>query len=731
MRPEPDKTKTHRVILALLVVITLTIPMHNTPNNTNEKPESHRQNRLANEKSPYLLQHAENPVNWYPWSDEAFETAKRENKPVFLSIGYSTCHWCHVMAHESFEDPEVAALMNEAFINIKVDREERPDIDNVYMKVCQMLTNSGGWPLTIIMTPDKRPFFAGTYIPKTTRYGRMGMTELIPKVQKVWQESPDEIEKSAASIVTALNQSQSHSPGIELNLQHLENAAGHFKQIYDSTNGGFGDAPKFPTPHNLLFLLRQYHRTGDPKLLDIVETTLTKMHQGGIYDHLGYGFHRYSTDSYWLVPHFEKMLYDQALISLTYLELYQVTGKEHYADIAREIFTYVLRDLTDPAGGFYCAEDADSEGEEGKFFFWTEAEIFDALPQELAELVIDVYNCHPKGNFNDESSGKRSGHNILHLANSIADAGKKLKIPLDELQGKLTEARKILFELREKRIHPHKDDKILTDWNGLMIAALARGSVVLDKPEYYTAAANAANFIKSKLTKADGLLLHRYREGQAAYDGSLDDYAFLSWGLLELYQAGFNVDHLKDAIATNKTMLAKFWDKQNDGFYFTADNSEQLITRTKDLYDGAIPSGNSVAFMNLLTLSRITADTSYDDYAGKVHNAFSGEIVKAPAAYSFFMCAVDFGIGPSTELVLAGDPKTAKAKAIWKTINSIYLPRKVIVSRPDDTSEIETIAPYTKYQKGSPEGPLLYICENFQCKEPISDPVKIQTTLSQ
>ncbi len=728
MRPGANITNRNILIAALLAAITLTIPMHDKPDNSTVT-KTGRQNRLTNEKSPYLLQHADNPVDWYPWCEEAFETARRLNRPVFLSIGYSTCHWCHVMAHESFEDAAVATLMNQSFVNIKVDREERPDIDNVYMKVCTMLTGSGGWPLTIIMTPDKKPFFAGTYIPRTSRMGRMGMLELIPKVQQVCQEQPEEIEKSAASIIAALNQPQSQTPVIELNLEILETAAGHFTKMYDNVNGGFGESPKFPTPHNLLFLLRQYHRTGNTELLTMAETTITKMRQGGIFDQLGCGFHRYSTDSKWLLPHFEKMLYDQAMIALVCLELYQVSGNEYYGGIAREIFTYVLRDLTDPAGGFYCGEDADSEGEEGKFYVWTEAEIYEALPDNLAGLVIDVYNCHPKGNFHDEATGRQTGRNILHMTKSVDQTARELDIPLEEIQGKLAEAGRILFELREKRFRPHKDDKILTDWNGLMIAALARGSAVLNEPEYYNAATKAAAFIKNKLRKPDGLLLHRYRDGQAAFNGNLDDYAFLVWGLLELYQAGFDIEHLKDAIAINRVMLEKFRDERNGGFYFTADDGEQLIARTKDLYDGAIPSGNSAAFMNLLILGRITGDTCYEDYAEQLRRGFSGEVAKAPAAYSFFLCAADYAIGPTTEIVLAGDRQSERAKEMLKAIHGIYLPRKVLVSHPAGPSEIETIAPYTQNQQPADNGPLLYVCEDYKCKEPISDPENIRTIL--
>ena len=686
-------------------------------------------NHLAEEKSPYLLQHANNPVNWHAWNDEAFEIAKRENKPVFLSIGYSTCHWCHVMAHESFEDEDVASLMNDAFVNIKVDREERPDIDNVYMKVCTMLTGSGGWPLTIIMTPDKEPFFAGTYIPKVTRMGRMGMVELIPKVQQVWQNNPEEIEKSAASIIKALNQRADHTPKIDLNLQNLFTATEHYKQMYDKVNGGFGDSPKFPTPHNLLFILRQYNRTKNKELLEMVENTMTKMHQGGIYDHLGYGFHRYSTDGKWLLPHFEKMLYDQALIALAYLELYQATGKERYAIIVREIFTYVLRDLRSEEGGFYCAEDADSEGEEGKFYIWSEAEIFDALPEELAELVISAYSCHPKGNFRDEATGQQSGHNILHLSKPLAEVAIDLDMTCPGLKSKLAEARKLLFELREKRVRPHKDDKILTDWNGLMIAAFARGAAVLNEPEYYSAAAEAVEFIKEKLTRPDGILEHRYRDGEAAFDGNLDDYAFMIWGLLELYQSGFETWHLQEAIRLNEVMLERFWDNDRGGFYFTAEDGEKLIARTKDIYDGAIPSGNSAAFLSLMMLSRITAELKYEEYADKLHGAFAGEVIKAPAAYSFFLCAVDYVIGPGTELVIAGEREHKTTKEILKEIYSVYLPNKVIVLHPEDGSEIEAIAPYTKQQKASDDGPLLYICEDYQCREPVGDAESVRDKL--
>ncbi|MBU0517924.1 thioredoxin domain-containing protein, partial [bacterium] len=434
---------------------------------------SHNSNKLSAESSPYLLQHADNPVDWYPWGDEAFARAKIEDKPIFLSIGYSTCHWCHVMAHESFENQEVADLMNETFINIKVDREERPDIDNIYMTVCQLLTGSGGWPLTLIMTPDREPFYAATYIPRTARFGRLGMVELIPRINELWRNERSDLMKSANQIIDALRQVNSgtgESEALELDQKLLDRAYGQLHGTYDAALGGFGGAPKFPTPHNLLFLLRYWHRTQNVHALQMVENTLRQMRRGGVYDHIGFGFHRYATDAHWLLPHFEKMLYDQAMLTLAYTELYQITGKKRYRDIVEEILTYIRRDMTSPEGGFYSAEDADSDGKEGKFYVWTEGKIRELLSPDDAETFIRVYNVKPKGNFREESSGAQTGENILHLEKSLSDHAAKLSMSEKELSARLESARQILFKHREQRIHPSKDDKILTDWNGLMIA---------------------------------------------------------------------------------------------------------------------------------------------------------------------------------------------------------------------------------------------------------------------
>jgi len=476
-------------ILAFIFVIFTVYPQMITNNSNDDK------NHLANEKSPYLLQHADNPVDWYPWGEEAFTKAKEEDKPIFLSIGYSTCHWCHVMEEESFEDTAVANLMNDAFVCIKVDREERPDIDNIYMTVCQLLTGGGGWPLTIIMTPDKKPFFAGTYFPKESRFGRQGLMELIPQLKDAWKNQRDKILKSAGEVTQLLESYTGDAAGTELDESTLNLTYNQLLERYDKQFGGFGTAPKFPTPHHLLYLLRYWKRTGNEKALEMVENTLRSMRRGGIYDQVGFGFHRYSTDFQWHLPHFEKMLYDQALLAIAYTEGYQATGKREYRNTAEEIFTYVLRDMTSPKGGFYSAEDADSEGEEGKFYLWSDAELRNVLGAKDADRFIKIFNVEATGNFVDQSMGDKTGTNILYLKKTTGEISAELKIPLEKVEIFINSSREKLFKHREKRIHPYKDDKILTDWNGLMISALAKGSQVFNEPRYEIAARNAVDFI--------------------------------------------------------------------------------------------------------------------------------------------------------------------------------------------------------------------------------------------
>lgn len=694
--------------------------MEHTNANSNIKKY---QNRLAREKSPYLLQHANNPVEWYAWGDEAFEIAIKENKPVFLSIGYSTCHWCHVMAHESFENPEVARLMNEVFVCIKVDREERPDVDNVYMRVCQMMTGSGGWPLTILMTPEKKPFFAGTYIPRESHHERLGMLDLIPRIKEIWGSQQEDILKSADQITARLNMISQNSEGGELDKSTLKSAYEQLSGRYSEQYGGFGNAPKFPSPQNLLFLLRYWYGTEDEKALRMVVKTLQSMQNGGIYDHIGFGFHRYSTDSHWLVPHFEKMLYDQAMLAMAYVEAYQATGNREFGETAQEIFTYVLRDMTDSKGGFYSAEDADSEGVEGKFYVWTEDEIRQILKGEEADLIISVYNVEKTGNFRDEATGKNTGANILHLERTLTEVAFKNKSPLDDLIERVETARQKLFDVRDKRIHPHKDDKILTDWNGLMIAALAKGAQVFDEQKYVDAAKSAADFVFTNMRRKDGRILHRYRDGHADILANADDYAFLIWGLLELYETVFDVYYLDAALELNNEMIKYFWDERDGGFYFTADDAEKLIIRQKEIYDGAIPSGNSVAVLNLFRLARITADSDHEDKAYKIMRAFSRDVKSVPSGYTQMMVGLDFGLGPSYEVVIVGKQEADDTQNMLQSLRKHFIPNKAVIFKPVDQKvpDITRLAKYTEYHSSIDGKATAYVCRDFACKMPVTD----------
>jgi uncharacterized protein YyaL (SSP411 family) len=679
-------------------------------------------NRLLHEKSPYLLQHAYNPVDWYPWGPEAFEKARRENKPVFLSIGYSTCHWCHVMERESFEDFEVARLMNESFVSIKVDREERPDIDGIYMNVCQMLTGSGGWPLTIIMTPEKKPFFAGTYIPKDNRFGRLGMLALVPRIEQAWAAQHDEIIRSAEQIVAGLQSLSADAGGESLGDSALTSAYQQLASRYDETYGGFGNTPKFPTPHNLSFLLRYWKRSGDPRALEMVEKTLQAMRQGGVYDHVGFGFHRYSTDAEWLVPHFEKMLYDQALLAIGYTEAFQATGKTEYQNTAREILTYVLRDMTSPGGGFYSAEDADSEGKEGKSYVWALDEIQQVVGSKEADLVIRAFNVTPGGNFSEHGT-ESTGENILHRTQSLDELVRESGMAEPELEERLEAAREKLFAYREKRPHPHKDDKILTDWNGLMIAALAKAAQAFDEPKYAKAAQRAAEFIQEHLGSPEGRLLHRYRDGQAAVPAHLDDYAFLIWGLIELYETSFDVKNLQAALDLNREVIEHFWDDKRGGFYFTSDDAEKLLVRQKEIYDGAVPSGNSVQMLNLSRLGRMTGNADFEEKAAQVGRAFSKTAAQAPSAFTQLMVGLDFAVGPSHEVVIAGDPRAADTRGMLRALRTPFVPNKVVLLRPNDepAPEITRLAEFTRNQSGLQGKATVYVCRNFRCRLPTTE----------
>lgn len=685
--------------------------------------EGRRPNRLIHEKSPYLLQHAYNPVDWYAWTPEAFETARRENKPIFLSIGYSTCHWCHVMERESFEDAEVAAAMNGAFISIKVDREERPDIDNVYMRTCQMLTGSGGWPLTIVMTPEKKPFFAGTYIPKGGRFGQLGMLALIPRIQEAWTAQRGDVEKSAEEIMAALRKSDRVPAGATPDAAILKAAFEEMAGRFDEQHGGFGHAPKFPTPHTLTFLIRYWRRSGDPHALEMAERTLTALRRGGVYDQVGFGLHRYSTDSAWLVPHFEKMLYDQALLVMACAEAYEATRKAEYAAIIREILHYIERQMTSPEGGFYSAEDADSEGEEGKFYLWRESELRHVLNPTEAALVTLAFNVDPEGNFIEYGASGPGGGNILHLTAAPREIAARAGISENDFDAVWQSAREKLFLRREERVHPLRDDKILTDWNGLTIAALARAAQALEEPSYATAARKTADFILRAMRAPEGGLLHRYREGQAAAAANLDDCVFMTWGLIELYEATFDADYLEMALGLNEHVLENFWDNERGGFYFTGKHQEEVLIRSKEIYDGAVPSGNGVAMLNLLRLSHLTGRTELAERAGKLSEAFAAALRQAPSAYTQWMAGIDFAEGPSYEVVVSGDPAAEDTQAMLRALRGVYLPRKVVVLRPagEAGEKLVRLAPYTREQVSLEGKATAYVCRNHSCKLPTTD----------
>jgi len=679
-------------------------------------------NQLINEKSPYLLQHAHNPVDWHAWSEETFELARKQNKPVFLSIGYATCHWCHVMEKESFEDEAVARHLNDTFISIKVDREERPDIDAVYMAVCQMLTGSGGWPLNLFLTPDKKPFFAATYIPKNNRAGRAGLIELCQQIGKLWVSQTDKVNSSAASIAATLDRAFTFSAADEPGESLLDHAFELIWQSYDSRLGGFEGAPKFPMPHRLLFLLRCYHRTGDAKALKMVEKTLKAMRLGGIWDHVGYGFHRYSTDPEWLLPHFEKMLYDQALIAQACLETYQITKDDFYAQTADEIFTYVLRDMTSPEGAFFSAEDADSEGEEGKFYVWTVDEFRSVLGEEHSEVWEKILKLQPDGNFSDEASGQKTGANILHLDRPLRQWSQELNLKPEALTTQWENIREKLFRYRKQRIHPLKDDKILVDWNGLMMAAFSLGARILNNPEYARAAEKSAQFILTKMRDDRGRRFHRFRDGQLAVEAQAADYAFLIYGLLNLYQATFNLAYAEEAAALQEEMLQDFWDPDSGGFFSTANESEALPVRPKELYDGAIPSANSVSLLNLLWLARLTGDPKWDNHAHDQLRTFAGTVKAQPSAFSFFLLGVDFVLRPGQEVVIAADPEKAEAQQMLAALNLNFAPHKVALVKSDQNAErLAKFAGYTDGLQLVKGKATAHVCKGFACKEPTSD----------
>ncbi len=654
-------------------------------------------------------------MDWYPWADEALQRAKREEKPIFLSIGYSACHWCHVMEHESFENAAIAQLMNDNFVCIKVDREERPDLDHIYMTAVQILTGRGGWPMSVFLTPDLQPFYGGTYWPPTARMGMPGFDQVLHAVADAWQNRRAQAMEHAAELTQHISQS-GELPKSEkkLSLELLENAGHALERGFDHRHGGFGGAPKFPHPMDLQVLLRLWARSRRQGLLDMVTTTLDKMAAGGIYDQLGGGFHRYSVDERWLVPHFEKMLYDNALLTAAYVEAFQATGNADYARVVRETCDYVLRDLTDPAGGFYSTEDADSEGEEGKFYVWTPQEIESVLDREAAEIFCYVYDVSESGNFEN--------HNILNLPKSIDTCAQIKRHDVDRLRSELAESRAKLFQLRKRRVRPGKDDKVIVAWNGLMIDALAKATGALDEPRYLQAAAKAANFILHEMRRSDGRLLHTWRAGQAKFDAYLDDYAALANALVSLYEATFDENYLQEAVRLADTMLRHFADRTAGGFFYTADDHEQLIARHKDLQDSSVPSGNALAATVLVRLAKLTGRDQYLEAAESTFLVASAMMERAPTAAGQMLIALNMYFGPTPEIVLLGDAASKATKAALEQLRRRFIPNKVIALRdPErDASRSGVLNAVFKGKSPLADAPTVFICQNFACQAPVA-----------
>ena len=678
-------------------------------------------NHLIDETSPYLLQHAHNPVDWYPWGEEAFAKARAENKPLLLSIGYSACHWCHVMAHESFEDEQIAQLMNENFVNIKVDREERPDLDQIYMNAVQMMTHHGGWPMTVFLTPDAVPFYGGTYFPPQDRYNMPGFPRILISVAEAYRDRRDDIAETSGALLKELHRlSETTRSDHPLGKELLDSAFVGITKSYDQVNGGFGNAPKFPPAMSLEFLLRTYLRTGNSQALEIVRHTATKMARGGMYDQLGGGFHRYSTDAKWLVPHFEKMLYDNALLSRAYLHYFQVSKEPLAREITLGILDYVVREMTSPEGGFYSTQDADSEGHEGKFFVWTIDEIRTALGQHEADLFCAYYDITAAGNF--------EGKNIPNVKQSLADVAKQMSVSVSDLESSLDKSRRILFEIRETRVKPDRDEKVLTAWNGLMLASFAEAGVILERPDYLEVATRNAHFVLSKLRK-DGLLLRTYKDGVAKFNAYLEDYAFFIEGLITLFETTGEQEWISEALALTELMVNEFWDDENGTFFFTGKSHETLIVRSKDFFDNATPSGNSVAALVLLRLSLLTNNDRYRNLAMTILNEIADQALRYPSGFGYALSAMDFLLGSPKEVAIVATDKSSLKRfisAAW----GVYAPNKVVAAAIDGTiptpSEVVLLE-----NRGLVEGKTAaYVCQNYVCNQPVTTEGDLAAELS-
>jgi len=677
-------------------------------------------NRLIHETSPYLLQHAHNPVDWYPWGEEALNRSKKEDKPILLSIGYSSCHWCHVMEKESFENEAIAKIMNERFINIKVDREERPDLDELYMNAVQVMTGGGGWPTTVFLTPDLVPFHAGTYFPPEDRGGIPGFPKVLVVVSDYYRNHRGEVDRMVAQVKNALQQIVEIVPSQEaIDEKILVKAFETFESQFDSTYGGFGRAPKFPSSMALSFLLRYWKRTGSKEALKMVEVSLEKMANGGIYDHLGGGFHRYSVDERWLIPHFEKMLYDNALLSRIYFEAFQATQKERYRRIAKEVLNYVIREMRSPSGGFYSTQDADSEGEEGKFYVWTRDQIKEILGKEKGTPFCTHYGVTPQGNF-------EGGSSVLNIASSLEKVSELYGISVPELEKVLEEGRKKLFCEREKRVRPGRDEKILTSWNGLMISGFVDGFKVTQNENYLDGASKAARFILEEMRR-DGHLMRVFNRGRCQMKGYSEDYAFFIQALIDLYEATFEIDWLKEADDLNRRMIHQFWDGRNGGFFFTGKENEPLIARSKNPYDNAIPSSNSIALFNLIRLGYLTGEESLKQKAEQIIQLFCKFLSEHPSRFAHMLSGLSFFFDPE-EIGIIGSKNDLRTKSMLQEIYRAYIPNKIL-SLKDPQEPIEGSWFPFLMEKEVTEVPTVFVCKNFTCLPPVKNEEELKKIL--
>ena len=671
-------------------------------------------NRLIDETSPYLHQHAHNPVDWFPWGDEALQRARDEDRPILLSVGYSACHWCHVMAHESFENEGIARIMNQHFVNIKVDREERPDLDEIYMGAVQAITGSGGWPMTVFLTPDLRPFYGGTYFPPEDRFGRPGFTRVLQTIAAHYREQRESVEENATKVTEALQQNTALlAPQDQVGENLLEGAFRQLAPSFDRSYGGFGEAPKFPGSMSLSLLLRYHRKTGKAEALEMVELTLKKMANGGVYDQLGGGFHRYSVDERWLVPHFEKMLYDNALLAWVYLEVYQVTGDAFYRRVVEEILTYVGREMTQSEGGFYATQDADSEGEEGRFFVWVPEEIEAVLDGEEARLFMRYYDVTPAGNF-------EQGRSILHVDSEMPALSRFLQVDEETFRQAIEKGRQQLFEVRQQRVAPGRDEKLLVSWNGLMISAMARAHQVLGGDAYLQAAQSAAGFILDHMVE-EGRLQHTYKDGQARLPAYQDDYACFINGLLDLYEASFDLRWLREARTLSQVMIDLFWDREKGGFFYTPEGARDLIVRTKNPFDNATPSGNSIGALVLLRLGALTGDADLHEKAVQIFRLFGDMMDRAPSSCAQMICAFDFYQESPREIAIVGRPEDQRD--FLQAVHRRFLPNKVLVAGdpancPEDL--VEHLPLLEGKMEGGPTRAAAYVCRNFVCSKPAS-----------